>query len=62
MEKLPGKVGKYKNCDDYGEASVDVDQDADVALHFLQITSIHTLNDGAQQEGDTNLSGSLLTT
>ena len=62
MEKLPGKVGKYKNCDDYGEASVDVDQDADVALHFLQITSIHALNDGAQQEGDSNLSGSLLTT
>ena len=52
MEKLPGKVGKYKNCDDYGEASVDVDQDADVALHFLQITSIHmTLAETASYGG-----------
>ena len=62
IEKSPWKVGKYKNCDDYGEASVDVDQDADVALHFLQVASIHTLNDGAQEEGDANLRGSLLTT
>ena len=61
IEKSPWKVSKYESRNKYGEASVDVDQDADVTLHFLQITSIHTLNDGAQQEGDSNLSGSLLT-
>ena len=55
IEEPPWKVGKYKNCDDYGEASVDVDQDADVALHFLQVASIHALDDGSQQEGDANL-------
>ena len=61
IDKLPWKVGKYKNCYDNREASIDVDQDADVALHFLQVASVHALNDGAQEEGDTNLSGSLLT-
>ena len=50
IDKLPWKVGKYKNCDGYGEASVDVEEDADVTLHFLQVTSIHTLNHGSQQE------------
>ena len=62
IKEPPWKVGKYKNCDDYGEASVDVDQDADVALHFLQVASIHALDDCSQQEGDANLRRSLLTT
>ena len=62
IDKLPWKVGKYKNCYDNREASIDVDQDADVALHFLQVASVHALNDGAQEEGDANLKGTHLTT
>ena len=50
IDKLPRKVSKYKNCDHYREASVDVEEDADVALHFLTVSFIHTLNDGSQQE------------
>ena len=50
IDKLPRKVSKYKNCDHYGEASVDVEEDADVTLDFLAVSSIHTLNDGSQQE------------
>ena len=55
IEKSPWKVGKYKNCNNYGEASVDVDQDADVTLHFLHVASIHALDDSAQKERDANL-------
>ena len=62
IEESPWKVGKYKNCDNYGEASVDVDQDVDVPLHFLQVAFVNALDNCAQEEGDANLRGSLLTT